>query len=485
MPRRPSRPGRRAALGSTGSSLLTALDYGPMSTAAAYPTVERARQVSGVLRRRRAQTLIGTALFVVTLLVLYVQVLSPIWLSAKLVVGPVNVLAFAAGCLLLLPCALALPRSFSRPSSVVTWFVFLTVVVPTSTIPFFTLAVSGVRIRPSDYLRYLLVQNTAFVLMEVVVRWAPIGSRKRRPRLRPLEFRVLLGAMSALLTGLIFIGFGANLVQLVNIANPYGQRFRYAAAASSNGLATYSLFLLAFAVTPLMMSLGLYYRRQLLIIGSLASAVLTFSITAFRLALLMPILAAAMFYVVRAARRRGPAVLIVALLLVMAGGLFVRVATGSIQGLFLGTVRTIVTPATITPFYIDYYSDHPRHHLAYSVLSSIESSPYDRVPPLVVGLAYYDEERMSANTQFWADGYANFGYPGAVAMTALLMVVLLVLDRVSLGVASEITGTAAAVFASNLANGALLTALGSLGFIAILMLLAVAPRPPEIPSVSR
>lgn len=420
--------------------------------------------------------LAAAALFSVTLCVLYVTVISPIYRSAKVVYARPEMLPFVLSIIALVAVGLVLPRSLARPSAVVLWLVFLTVIVSTSTIPFFTVRISHLRITSWDYLRFVIVQDLSFGLMTLAVRAARLPPIRPRARLRRHGFRMLIAVATLLALGAVIAGFGLSSLNLASIASPYEQRFAYADAAVGNGPATYALFLCAFALVPLLMGVGLYFKKWSLVALSVGTSVVAYGITAFRLALLMPVLAAGIFYVIRWSPKKNPAVLAMGLCAVMTLGLAVRAVTGSPQALFLGTVRTIVTPATLTPFFVDYYSFHPRHELSYSVLAGVTSSPYDRVPPLVVGRAYYDDERMSANTQYMADGYANFGYLGVAGFSLLLGAVLVVFDRLSRGLPLELTAVTAAVFASNLANGGLFTALGSLGFIAVLLIVAVAPR---------
>ena len=420
--------------------------------------------------------LVATVVYSVALCVLYATVISPIYRSARMVYTQPDTLPLLLSLTSLAAVSLTLPRLLCRPSSVVVWLVFLTVIVPTSTIPYFAIPVSHLRITSWDYLRYVLVQHLSFGLMNLAVRSARLSSARPWPRLRRASFRMLVAVSTLFALGAVIAGFGTSALSLSSLASPYEQRFRYADATAGNGLATYALFLCAFALVPLLMSIGLYFRKWLLVSVSAVASIVAYALTAFRMALLMPLLAVAVFYLIRWSRRRNPAVLAVGLCAVMTMGLAVRVATGSPQALFLGTVRTVVMPANLTPFFVDYYSFHPRHELDYSILSGITKSPYDRVPPLVIGKAYFDDDRTSANTQYMADGYANFGYLGVIAFSALLGFVLITFDRLTRGLPLELVGVSGAVFASNLANGALFTALGSLGFVAVLLVLAVAPR---------
>lgn len=431
---------------------------------------------TGDAARRWTSSLVAGIVFTSLLIFLYIVEISPIYRSSKVVYARPDVTPLTVSCLMLLGLSMVLPRSLSRPSAVVVWLLFLTVVVSTSTIPFFTIPISGVTITSIDYLRYISVQDACFLGLIVILRIQRMRSPRVHVRLRPWQFSRLLVIATVTSIVLILSGFGFSLVNLVSIATPYEQRFAYAAASQSNGLATYALFTLAFALVPMLMSVGLHYRRWPLVVLSLVSAVLAYGVTAFRMALLMPFLAAGMVLVVRWSKRRYPFILAAGLCAVMLAGSAIRLTTGSPQAIALGTVRTIITPATITPFYVDFYSHHPRHELDYSLLAGVTKSPYDRVPPLVIGRQYYGDDVTSENTQFWADSYANFGYVGLVVFTLLLTLILLTFDRACRLLPLEISAAVAAVFASNLANGGLLTAIGSLGFGFVLLLITFAPR---------
>jgi hypothetical protein len=82
---------------------------------------------------------------------------------------------------------------------------------------------------------------------------------------------------------------------------------------------------------------------------------------------------------------------------------------------------------------------------------------------------------MSANANFWADAYANFGYAGIVCFTLLLALVLWLYDSGSAGRDRYVTALVIALPAFAVANSGLLTSLLTHGIGLAMLLMYLMP----------
>ena len=141
--------------------------------------------------------------------------------------------------------------------------------------------------------------------------------------------------------------------------------------------------------------------------------------------------------------------------------------------------RVLVTPGIVLSGYVQVFHDMPKAKLGYSVLRTIFPYPYAKEPPDLVGAEFFNDPFTHANGSWLADGYANFGYPGMIAATVVLILLLWAIDDATRGLAP---GLACLIFlmpALALAESAILTALLTHGFIAAIILCALAPRDGE------
>jgi hypothetical protein len=201
-------------------------------------------------------------------------------------------------------------------------------------------------------------------------------------------------------------------------------------------------------------------------------------------ALFSPVALAAVYLLFRFRDRPGGAAVVVAAPVVSVAMVLLDRLSGSADWVSLIVRRFLVTPGLLTAGYVQVFDDVPKAHLAHSVLSPFADYPYRVEPPELVGAVFFDNPETHANANLLADGFANFGYPGMVGACLVLVLLLWVIDDAARGLP---LGFACLIFLMPtlaLADSGILTSMLTHGFLAVIVICAVAPRPrsdhPEI-----
>src|SRR6185437_6613284 len=144
---------------------------------------------------------------------------------------------------------------------------------------------------------------------------------------------------------------------------------------------------------------------------------------------------------------------------------------------FSGLIQERMTgmPGLLTGYYYEFFSDHPKALLGHSIFKSIVHYPYPLEPRQMIGYVYFHDSGMSANANFWADAYANFGYIGILCFTLLLAGVMWLYDSSSAGRNLTVTALVIALPAFAVANSGLLTSLLTHGIGLAMVLMYLMP----------
>lgn len=137
--------------------------------------------------------------------------------------------------------------------------------------------------------------------------------------------------------------------------------------------------------------------------------------------------------------------------------------------------RALVMPGILTGYYLEFFTENPKAHWAYSFLSRFNEYPYDREPSLLIGLNYYDNPDTFANTHMWADGFANFGYAGMIIVAVVAAVVLWGFNCIALGRDRFLVIPFMAAVFYAFASSSVFTSLLTHGVFLIFVLLLLSP----------
>ncbi len=416
--------------------------------------------------------------YVAVLHYVYARHIAPYFTYLQYAYRPPDPLGYAIAITLAVVLALVLPRRLARPSHLVAWVLFIVAVVPAIVVPQFAPALSR-----ADALELAVWVAVAYLPVAVLgTRRALRGFVPRLP-LPARTFWVLLFAGYAALNGYVLATVGLRL-ELPSLTAVYGVRAEFATEEESSSALLYVVPLLANVVNPVVLVRGLWARRWLWVLAGVLGQLFIYSVSGNKTAVLSPVALGAVFLLFRLVRRPPPAVaFLLAAPTVAVAMLALDRWTGSAQGDWTSLIvrRFLVTPGLLTAGYVQVFDDLDKARLAHSVLAPFLDYPYAQEPPPLVGAAFFGDPDTHANANLLADGFANFGYPGLVAACLVFVVLLWTVDDAADGLPAGLSCLVFLMPALALADSGILTTMLTHGFLAAVVLCALAPRPDPPP----
>lgn len=365
-----------------------------------------------------------------------------------------------------------MPSRLDRPTKLVYWLVYLLVVAPAAVI-----APAVVSQRSGWWVVHYAVIVVGFALIGY-------GYQLDLRRIPPVNIRLslthlwaLVVALSAINYGLVFLQYGLalRLDLLTNLLSSEVTEVRLASRAlgtgSSFGLGGYALAWQSGVLNPLLIAFGLIHHRSWLLAAGVFGQLVLFSAAANKSMLIGGVLVAGTIYLLSRPQPRVERLVSGLIAVVLFGGI-VQLALGSVGLNSLLVRRAVVTPALLTRYYFEFFTDNPQTMLGQSLLSPVVAYPYELSVPRVVG-AEYVSETTNANANIFADAFANFGSGGVVLFTLLLGTLFLFIDSTLRNVDLRLATAVLIVPASTLINSAFLTTLLTHGIMLACLLLAV------------
>lgn len=141
--------------------------------------------------------------------------------------------------------------------------------------------------------------------------------------------------------------------------------------------------------------------------------------------------------------------------------------------------RCFIVPGHLTNLYHEYFSTNPKFEFSTSGLLGIfnfNDRLYQLEIPNLIGLIYFDTEKMSANTNIWADAYANHGYVLMLIVSVLLAIVLRFIDLTARGLSVRLVAPILIMPAVTIINSSLIPVLLGHGLLLVYFLLLLMPR---------
>jgi hypothetical protein len=402
----------------------------------------------------------------------YAQQIAPFFAYLQYAYRPPDALAYAFAISLVVALALVLPRRISRPSHFIAWVLFIVAVVPAIVIPQIAPALSR-----ADALELAVWVAISYLPVATLgTRRALRGFVPRRP-LRASTFWTLLIAAYAGLSGYVLATAGLNL-QLPSLNDVYGVRAELAAKEETDALLSYVVPLLAGVVNPAVLARGLWARKWAWVLAGVLGQVFVYSVSGNKTAVLSPIALAGGYLLLRSRRTPAATACLLAAPVVSVAVVLIDRLSRSVDGDVTSLIvrRFLVTPGLLTAGYVEVFDDIDKARLAHSVLSPFFDYPYAEDPPFLVGAAFFGNPETHANANILADGFANFGYLGMVAACLVAVVLLWAVDDAAEGLPLGFACLVVLIPALALADSGILTTMMTHGFLATVMLLALAPR---------
>ncbi|MBR9801074.1 hypothetical protein GYB59_04955 [bacterium] len=416
----------------------------------------RALRRSPSAAQLRLRFIAAAATYIALLLWSYAYVVSPQFSYMKYDFFVDDPTYLVIGILLALTPALWMPVHFTRASILANYLLYLLVCIPAIIVPLCTRS-----IEPNVALPFSAM--TAFC-------FAMLGSSQHLPlmtisrgAMSPPFFWTLATLTTLLFLAIIFQTFGFSL-KIHALLDVYDVRDEFVDDLQKGGpLAGYVVIWTANVVSPFLFLYGVTRNRPILIPVSIFLCILIFSVSGLKSVFF------SLLYLI----------MLLAALRIRKGSLFGRLAVGAGTGILLTSLiniytgnivwsslfvrRMILTPGLLAGFYHDFFTKNPHLYLSQSIFRWFVENPYDVRVTNLIGEVYLNRAQCSANVNFIADGFSNFGYPGMIAITVLLGLVFWTYDSFAKDVDITLASLLLALPVIALSNCALLTVLSTHG----------------------
>lgn len=146
-----------------------------------------------------------------------------------------------------------------------------------------------------------------------------------------------------------------------------------------------------------------------------------------------------------------------------------------LPGIFLA--RLYFVPALLFNYYYDFFSYHYIDLFAQNLPVSLFINSNYKIPiPYVIGDYYFGRAEMSANANFFANGYANLGIAGCLLVTLILIAILHGLDLLSAGKNQLLVLSVVAMPMFYLTNSSFQTTFLTHGFLMAITIIFLLPE---------
>lgn len=433
---------------------------------------------SSVMSKTPDSRLVGRVLIVIPLSVavlafalhwMYADIIQPAFSYMGQRYVPADASTLIVVWLIATVTALTLPVRIRRPSSTMLWILYVVTVAPTVLMsPYLGI------VDQAEAVAIATGFGTAFAMVSLAVRRAtPTRLIIRRPS--QTTFWLLVGAFSAFVYVYIGVTVGLNL-RFLSVLDVYDVRDDYAAALEGAGILGYLVSPQANVVNPLIMARGIYSRRWGLVALGMVGQLILYSGTGFKTILFsIPavILVALLF---RSNLRPRGAVFIWGVSAVIVVAAVLDQLTHSIVWSSLFSRRFLLTPARLSDQYYEFFTNTRFDLLSHSVLAPFIPPQHPYGPARMISIVATGTPDASMNANFFADGYAHFGWLGVAGAAVILTVYLRILDRAAHGLPTAVSSLVVILPAVTLSNTSILTSMLTHGLVVLVFMLMIAPR---------
>lgn len=365
------------------------------------------------------------------------------------------------------------PRSFAQAAA---WFLYALVYIPCLVVPVMQYSSDAGRL-----FNVFAATLAGCVLFLLIAR-----GEIRRVAVTPLSPKLFWRGTTAVWAALllvVIVGFGGSL-NFVGAEDIYTQRF--AGANLAGPVVRYAIALLASAIDPFLIAVGLYNRRYWITAVGAGTQVILFGTLAARAVLLSPFLVIGAYFVTdRRGGMRGNLMLVGLLgIFVITSPLLARynpLGGGLNQLTTLLYLRTFLISGATYGVYEQFFALYPLTYFSNNnLVSLLIDYPYgdlsvgQAVLQFLVPITSSDIPELNAN--FLAtDGLAAIGVVGVPLASTLAAVVLRVLSRFVPQQRTMLMVAAGTAFILSLANTSLLTSLVTGGGLLLTALVCLVP----------
>lgn len=219
----------------------------------------------------------------------------------------------------------------------------------------------------------------------------------------------------------IFLKYGHSLLYLFNLDKVYG--IRIASRAEVPKKLGYIISWSAMVIVPSSIAWFVKIKKYYLIIIPAVIQILIFTIGGTKSHLFTLILVSFIFILYTWKK----------LQLFLPFLNFLMAITLLLKNAFIMAVvirRAFFFPQSISYNYYKFFTQFPQLHLSNSILKSIYHNQYKIDIPFIISRYIYKTPVMSANTNYIANAFANYGALGVITFSIILALILIVIERI-------------------------------------------------------
>jgi hypothetical protein len=328
----------------------------------------------------------------------------------------------------LLP-TLWLPVSITRPTQVTYWILYLLVVIPCSTIPFYVLTME-----PERLILLPISIVSVFTILGLIYTVPVI--RSPNIKINALSSWVAIAIIILILYFMIIKGFGLPkgipvLSDIYKVRSEYADKLQDISSGKISVIVRWVLYIF----NPLLIACGLVKRRIIYLGLGFLGQLYIYSITGFKSALFFILMALGVLVAMNFKAKyfgliitNGLNILIIFSIILLdyfdyniSWNYFVR--------------RLLFVTGKNTSYYYEYFSSNPFVYMSDNkILGALVNyvNNYDLSIPFLIGKKY-SGELFSANANIWADAFANYGFFGIFIYTIALALLMYLYDSLCNG----------------------------------------------------
>jgi len=313
-------------------------------------------------------------------------------------------------------------RFTKLPSDFIVFFFYFFMFLPSIIIPFLIIEYKFIDYHYLYYLFFLIIsffilsaKNSNSVIFKIV------------PTLNQKTVNILIFSFYILCISAFIITFGLRF-NLPSIAEVYDVRSDYKDTAENNIYVKYLIGWLGYIINIFVLLIGLLKKKKIFIIIAILVQLYLFTIMALKSHLAVMILAVGVFYYLNRRpqlKTKNMFLLATMLLFIL---ILIDLLIGSTFMEMLITRRAIIIPAQLNYYHVEFFSENPKTHYAYSIFKNIFDYPYKMLPPNVIGDEYFNRPEMTAVVGFLTDGYTAFGLMGMLIVSIIMKFIMNWLD---------------------------------------------------------
>lgn len=363
---------------------------------------------------------------------------------------------------------LAMPKRSDKPSEFVLWVMLLVAIAPSILIAQYADVLS-----PD---RAMWLATLVFGVFLTLIAFTRHGLPEFHLHLKmpPLLFQTGLAIVTVLVNGLLLVQSNGS-IHFTTFDAVGEVRQSYKGIVASIPLMGYLVQLQMAVINPVLIAVGVTGRQLVVLVTGVASQILIYGITGYKLAVLSPVFIILLALHLRRRTKVSALFMLAGITGAMTSALVLDAVLGGRLFVTVFINRLMATPGVLTSAYVRVFDEYPRYYWSHSFLSGFFDPPSQLNPAYFVGQAYQGRE-IQANVNLMGDGYANAGVLGILIEAGVLIVIFMALDAASRGIPIAVTIPSTMVAALGLANNSAFTSVLTGGFAGLILVFVLWPR---------